>query len=263
MKCGLLIFIIFSMVQQGESQVLKKLSNKLQSKAIEEKSKKTDSKSAFESGMFGNADGGMDLSGLMGQTKDFKAPSSYTFDFQVTMEMGMEKGENMTQVWKYSTKDSFFAMEISGMLIIYDLESDMMVTLNPKEETYTAMSTSMMGMIGNAADEDDSSMPEMIKTSETKMILGYKATKYIMEDETMKGEFWMAPDVNFDQASFAKSIGSYSKKQVALPEKMQGFMMEMNAFDKKRKSTSQLKVIQLGEINEVIDMSQYKNGMAF
>lgn len=207
---------------------------------------------------------GIDLAGMMGQTKDFKAPSGYSFDFQVTMEMQMEKGKSMTQVWKYNVAESYFGMETAGMLIIYDLDSDVMVTLNPKDKSYTAMSTGMMGMFGNAADEEEAgNVPEMRKTNETKTILGYTATKYILEDESLKGEFWMAPDVKFDQAAFAKSLGSYSKSQVVLPEKMQGFMMEMTAFDKKGKVTSTMKVVQLGEIDEVIDLSGYKNGMAF
>ncbi|MCE7056440.1 DUF4412 domain-containing protein [Algoriphagus sp. AGSA1] len=253
-KIYLLCFCLFFMVFEGQSQVLKKLKDQMATKAIS-----GDGQSNEGKGM-----GGIDLAGMMGQSKDFKAPSEYSFDFQVTMEMNMEKGKPMTQVWKYNVAESYFGMEMSDMLIIYDLDSDVMVTLNPKDKTYTAMSTSMMGMFGNTADdEDDANMPEMKKTNDTKTILGYTATKYIMEDEDLKGEFWMAPEVKFDQAAFAKSLGSYSKKSVPLPEKMQGFMMEMTAFDKKGKVTSHMKVVQLGEIEQVIDMSQYKNGMAF
>ncbi|SFU20130.1 hypothetical protein SAMN04489724_0247 [Algoriphagus locisalis] len=252
-KISILAFSLFFMVNAAECQILKKIR--------EEMAVKPNSESAESDGE--NGLGGIDLAGMMGQTKDFKAPSEYSFDFQVTMEMQMEKGKSMTQVWKYNTADSYFGMEMSNMLIIYDLDSDVMVTLNPKDKTYTAMNTAMMGMFGNAADEEEDNIPEMRKTSETKTILGYTATKYIMENEDLKGEFWMAPDVEFDQSAFAKSLGSYSKNQVPLPEKMQGFMMEMTAFDKKGKVTSTMKVVQLGEINEVIDLGSYKNGMSF
>lgn len=241
---------------QGEAQVLKKLSQKLDAKLSEAKASSdtsTDQEGQKQ---------GLDLSGLMGQSGDFNPPPSYKFDFQVTMEMKMEKGKAMTQVWKYNLDEGYFGMETSGMLIIYELDGDRMVTINPKDKTYSAMSTSLMGMFGQRAEEEES-LPEMTKTNETKTILGYTATKYLMEDDTMKGEFWMAPEVKFDQAAFAKSIGSNSKNAVPLPEQMQGFMMEMTAFDKKSKTTSNLKVLQLGEINEVIDMSKYKNGMAF
>ena len=247
-----------------QSQILKKLTEKIEAKAQSEKAtpeKEKDEGGKLE-GLF-SGEGGMDFSAMMGGTKDFNPPSEYSFDFQVTMEMNLDKGKSMNQVWKYNLAESYFGMETNGMLIIYDLDSDMMVTLNPKDQTYTAMSTSMMGMMGKAADADADELPEMVKTSETKTILGYKATKYLMEDEDMRGEFWMAPDVKFDQAAFAKSLGSYSKNQAPLPEKMQGFMMEMTAFDKKGKVTSHMKVVQLGEINQEIDMSKYKNGMAF
>ncbi|MDR7128972.1 hypothetical protein J2X69_001307 [Algoriphagus sp. 4150] len=253
-KIYVLCLCLFFMVVEGQSQVLKKLKDQVTNKAISGDNQSNE----------GNGLGGIDLAGMMGQTKDFKAPSEYSFDFQVTMEMNMEKGKPMTQVWKYNVRDSYFGMETAGMLIIYDLDSDVMVTINPKDKTYSAMSTSMMGMFGSAADaQEDESMPEMIKTNETKTILGYAATKYIIEDENLKGEFWIAPEVKFDQSAFAKSLGSYSKNKVAIPEKMQGFMMEMTAFDKKGKISSNMKVIQLGEIEQVIDMSQYKNGMAF
>src|SRR5690606_3447808 len=99
--------------------------------------------------------GGFDLAGMMGQTKDFEAPAEYSFDFQITMEMNMEKGKPMTQVWKYNVAESYFGMEMSDMLIIYDLDSDVMVTLNPKDRTYTAMSTSMMSMFGSSDDEKE------------------------------------------------------------------------------------------------------------
>lgn len=251
-------FLFFFTSLQGEAQVFKKLSQKLETKLSESKS--TSGTAADET----EQKKGFDLSSLMGQSGDFNPPSSYSFDFQVTMEMKMEKGKALTQVWKYNVEEGYFGMETSGMLIIYDLDSDVMVTINPKDKTYTSMSTSMMGMFGqSAADEDEETFPEMKKTNETKTILGYTATKYIMEDDTMKGEFWMAPEVKFDQAAFAKSMGSLSKNSVPLPEKMQGFMMEMSAFDKQSKTTSNMKVIQLGEIGEVIDMSKFKNGMAF
>lgn len=252
-KIYLLSFSLFSMANDGESQILKKIREQMVAKPTAENAEaKKD-----------NGFGGIDLSGMMGQTKDFEASTEYSFDFQVTMEMNMDKGKPMTQVWKYNIAESYFGMEMSDMLIIYDLDSDVMVTLNPKDKSYTAMSTSMMSMFGGSDDEKEQQIPEMVKTNETKNILGYAATKYIMEDETMKGEFWMAPDVKFDQAAFAKSMGSYSKNKVTLPEKMQGFMMEMSSFDKKGKLTSHMKVVQLGEIDEQIDMSQYKNGMNF
>ena len=250
-KIFLLVFPLFFLVESGECQILKKIREQMTATPTSESNE-----SSGKNGL-----GGIDLAGMMGQTKDFKAPERYSFDFQVTMEMQMDKGKSMTQVWKYNTEESYFGMEMSDMLIIYDLDSDVMVTLNPKDKTYTALSTSMMGMFGNA--DEETTVPEMKKTNETKTILGYTATKYIMEDEDLKGEFWMAPDVEFDQAAFAKSLGSYSKNQVTLPEKMQGFMMEMTAFDKKGKVTSTMKVIQLGEIAQVIDMNGYKNGMAF
>jgi hypothetical protein len=253
-KIFLLAFSLFFLGNAGECQILKKIREQM---AVKPNSESAES---YEE----NALGGIDLAGMMGQTKDFKAPSAYNFDFQVTMEMQMEKGKSMNQVWKYNIAESYFGIEMSNMLIIYDLDSDVMVTLNPKDKTYTAMSTAMMGMFGNAADAaDDASIPEMRKTNETKSILGYTATKYIMEDENLKGEFWMAPDVEFDQSAFAKSLSSYSKNPVPLPEKMQGFMMEMTALDKKGKVTSTMKVVQLGEIDQMINMSDYKNGMTF
>lgn len=253
-KIFLLVFPLFFLVNTGECQILKKIREQMTVKPTSESAE-----SSGENGM-----GGIDLAGIMGQTKDFQAPGKYSFDFQVTMEMQMDKGKSMTQVWKYNIEESYFGMEMSDMLIIYNLDSDVMVTLNPKDKTYTAMSTSMMGMFGNTADAaDDTTIPELRKTNETKTILGYKATKYVMEDESLKGEFWMAPDVEFDQAAFAKSLGSYSKNQMTLPDKMQGFMMEMTSFDKKGKVASTMKVVQLGEIEQVIDMSGYKNGMAF
>lgn len=249
-----LILPLFFLGNPGECQILKKIREQMTVKPTSETAGPKEE----------NAFGGIDLAGMMGQTQDFKAPDRYSFDFQVTMEMQMEKGKSMTQVWKYNIEESYFGMEMSDMLIIYDLDSDVMVTLNPKDKTYTAMSTSMMGMLGNAADgADEANIPEMKKTNETKTILGYTATKYIMEDENLKGEFWMAPEVEFDQGAFAKSLGSYSKNQIALPEKMQGFMMEMTSFDKKGKVASTMKVVQLGEIEQVIDMGGYKNGMAF
>ncbi|MCH7412465.1 DUF4412 domain-containing protein [Belliella sp. R4-6] len=256
---------LFFLISQGESQIMKKLTDKLGQKAISESTesvKKKHEKNPFEE-MF-SGDGGMDLSGMLGGSSDYKAPESYSFDFQVTMRMSMEKGKPMTQIWKYNTKEGYLGMENGGVLIIYDIDSDVMVTIDPKGKSYTAMSTKLLGTIsGNLEEEDEDSIPEMIKTNETKTILGYKATKYMMEDDQLKGEFWMAPEVPFDQSSMTKSINSFGKKPTPLPGKMQGFMMEMQAYDKKSKSTSNMEVIQLGAINEVIAMKQYKNGMAF
>jgi hypothetical protein len=251
----LALFLFTSL--QGEAQVLRKLSQKLDAKLSEAKASSDTSSDQVGQNQ------GLDLSGLMGQSGDFNPPSSYKFDFQVTMEMKMEKGKAMTQVWKYNLDEGYFGMETGGMLIIYELDGDRMVTINPKEKTYSSMSIAMMGIFGQSAEDEEEIVPDMVKTNETKTILGYKATKYLMEDDSMKGEFWMAPEVKFDQAAFAKSIGSNSKNAVPLPEQMQGFMMEMTAFDKKSKTTSNLKVLQLGEINEVIDMSKYKSGMVF
>ena len=259
---------LFILAGTVEAQVVRKLTKKIGQKTANESNqflkndqdKKMNSKS-FEK-IF-SSDGDFDMTSIFNNNADFQVPDSYKFEFQVTMEMKMDKGKAMTQVWKYNLAEGYFGMEISGMLMIYELEGDQMVTINPKDKTYSAMSTSMMGMFGQHAEDEKESFPDMVKTNETKTILGYTTTKYIMEDDTMRGEFWMAPEVKFDQAAFAKSIGSNSKNTVPLPEQMQGFMMEMTAFDKKSKTTSNLKVLQLGEINEVIDMSKYKSGMVF
>lgn len=260
---------LFLLVGNGESQIMKKLTDKLGQKAVNESTEsvkknkeKNGEKSAFEE-MF-SQEGGMDISALLGGSKDYKAPAQYSFDFQVTMKMSMEKGKPMTQVWKYNTQEGYFGMENSGMLIIYDIGSDVMVTIDPKGKSYTAMSTKLMSSIGESMEEEnEESIPEMIKTNETKTILGYKATKYTMEDDQMKGEFWMAPEVPFDQSAMAKSINSYGKNQKSLPDNLQGFMMEMKAYDKNSKTVSNLEVLQLGAINEVIKMGDFKNGMAF
>ncbi len=256
---------LFFMISQGESQIMRKLTSKLGQKVWTESTdsvEKKQDKNVFNEAF--SVEGGMDFSGLLGGNSDYEVPDQYSFDFQVTMKMAMEKGKPMNQVWKYNTKQGYFGMENSGMLIIYDLDSDMMITINPKDKSFQAISTKLMGSFGQASEvEETDRMPEMVKTNETKTILGYKATKYIMEDAQMKGEFWMAPDVPFDQSTMAKSISSYSNKSAPLPEKMQGFMMEMKSYDKKSKTTSKLEVVQLGKIDEVIDMSQYKNGMEY
>ncbi|MFD2037360.1 DUF4412 domain-containing protein [Belliella marina] len=248
---------------------MKKLTDKLGQKALNEsaesvkgKQEKKQDKNAL--GEMLSGEGGMDISALLGGSSEYKAPNQYSFDFQVTMKMAMDKGKPMTQVWKYNAKEGYFGMENSGMLIIYDIDSDVMVTIDPKAKSFHAMSTKLMGSFGaNSEEEDNDNIPEMIKTNETKTILGYKATKYTMDDDQMKGEFWMAPEVPFDQSAMAKSISSYGKNQKPLPDNLQGFMMEMKAYDKNSKTVSTLEVIQLGVINEVIEMREYKNGMAF
>lgn len=267
-KCIITICCLFVLAKTVEGQVVRKITKKIGQKTANESNQlfKNDQDKKIKSNSFEkifSSDGDFDMTSILNNNADFQVPDSYKFDFQVTMEMKMDKERAMTQVWKYNLAEGYFGFEISDMLMIYELEGDQMVNINRREKTYSAISTSMMGMFGQHAEDEKESFPIMVKTNETKTILGYTATKYIMEDDTMKGEFWMAPEVEFDQAAFARSIGANSKNAVPLPEQMQGFMMEMTALDKKSRTTSILKVLQLGEIKEVINMSNYKNGMVF
>ncbi|MCH7411714.1 DUF4412 domain-containing protein [Belliella sp. DSM 111904] len=244
---------------------MKRLTDKLGQKAVNEstdKIKRDQNKNAFEEML--SSEGGLDFSNMLGGASDYVVPESYSFDYQVTMNMSIEKGKPMTQVWKYNTQEGYFGMENSGMLIIYDLGSEVMVTINPKDKSYQTISSKLMGSFSQTAAIDASNnVPSLIETNESKTILGYKAKKYIMEDEEIRGEFWLSADVPFDQSSMAKTISSLSKNKTPIPDNLQGFMMEMKAFDKSAKTTSNMEVIQLGAINEVIVMNQYKNAMAF
>lgn len=254
--------LLFLAVGHGESQLLKKLAGKLGQEEVKESEQDKKNGNPQDDLLVG--EGENDFLRLLGGANEYQAPEQYSFDFQVTMKMGMNKGKTMTQVWKYNTNEGYFGMESEGMLLIHDLESGTMVTINPKNRTFHAMDTKAMGGLGLAMEEEEpEKTPDMVKTNETKMILGYRATKYIMEDEAMSGEFWMAPEVPFDQEFMAKSVSSFGKGPAALPEKMMGFMMEMKGYDKKSRTTTNLEVVQLGPINEVIPMKQYKNAMKF
>jgi len=147
-----------------------------------------------------------------------------------------------------------------NMTTIMDFQNNAMIMIMEEQKMANVMS---MDMISDVTENEDSEAEKtIIKTGQTKEILGYRCEEYKITSEDMEGNIWIAPDIEAYDQSFLKNLGNSTfAKETELTE-LKGLMMEMEMTiksGKKNKSTDmKMNVISFEEKETEIVMSNYQ-----
>ncbi len=199
-------------------------------------------------------------------------PEKIEFDYAIAIDV-YDYGEKKPNRVKMliSTSSNTFGMEQSQggdkNIIVFEGSADKMYLFNESKKTVMAMS-GIMGMasvMGKQELEKELDKDLKIeKTSKTKKILGYKSTKYKMESEEDKGEFYLSTDLPFQwKDSFGGMIEKLSPQFYEKhPEyNQEGMLLEAKTKRKKDKKESKWITKEISNKKMIITTSEYKNAL--
>jgi hypothetical protein len=208
-----------------------------------------------------------------------KAADSYQFHNSFVMEMTSEnakgkKEDPMYIRYRHNNDDEkIMAAEVFGKTVegmpastsIFDFQNESMVMLMDNSGSKTAVVTAIPKNIVQAEDEETPASDDVkiTKTSETKKILGYTCTKYLVESSDMRSEVWITEDVKISQFTAMGSMATKGKKKNPQAQVFANlknvFVMQMNSTDKKTGDKFSLNVTEIKlQDDKKVQMSDYQ-----
>lgn len=280
---SLLIVLLCS--QQSEAQFFKKLQKKIENKIERRIEKKADQKAdqALDSVLTDRpakkrrkstrpnttssdqeSSGNFNLGEMMEAAinrKPVEYESSYAFKLTTVMEMITEQSKPMKMTTSYGDTAYFVQMQ-QGTSIITDFKNDAMITLNEDKKTAQALSMSLMRAFDKGNQETETTNSDNIsikKTGKTKTIRGYRCEQYLISDTDFTSEGWFTKEVNFNFASYAKSMSELfkSNSSQAIVQGNIGFPIEMTSVTKEGDKVT-VKILEIQENEKNINLTNYK-----
>lgn len=200
---------------------------------------------------------------MMGASADIDLPSSYSFDFMISYSMSDASGQES----EYSTwvskgeKYSMIKTSEDPNMMIMDDERQIFITLDDKEKEATAMSSKMMGNMGNMAAQKnagDNTGNNLSKTGRTKNILGYKSEEYIIETPNREAKvvIWLSNDVGINVSQESPMLTSLFQG-ASFGKEQGGFLMELHSIESGGQE-SHMTVKEISKRGKTIRMKDYK-----
>lgn len=279
------VLILLISSQQSEAQFFKKLQKKIENKIERRIEKKADQKAdqALDSVLTDRSSkkrkkstsptptssdqeslGDFNLGEMMEAAMNRKPAEyddTYSFNLTTVMEMTTQQSKPMKMTTSYGDT-AYFVQVDQGTSIITDFKNDAMITLNEDKKTAQAMSMSLMRAFDKESQEkevtsfDDLSVK---KTGKTKTIRGYQCEQYLISDTDFTSEGWFTKEVNFDFASYAKSMSELfkSNSSQAIVQGNIGFPIEMTSVTKQGDKVT-MKILEIQENEKNINLTSYK-----
>lgn len=127
----------------------------------------------------------------------FATASLSAKQFEGTIKMKLTDGRSKAMPLEYSIKGGLLRTDIQaeeGMTatMIMDIAKDEMIMLMPGQPMYMVMPIKQTAAkaSGHAGEE-----PELVKTGETEVILGYTCTKYLAKSKEAVTELWVTEEI--------------------------------------------------------------------
>ncbi len=287
----MLIFFCSFLPLTSEAQILNKLTRKLEDKIEKmgeeeidkELSKEVDKDLGQDTTLREDTThGGYDrtskalLEGILGSSmnpENIELPEDYHFDMSVTYEMTNEKDK--VSYIKYllpssGTKVIGFEMmdedKKAENKIVWDLEREVMVMYQEDKKGNKSLQklpsfTNVFSKQMEQENEEKYGETTIKKTGKTKTILGYSCDEYIMENDEMISNVWIADKFPYSYRDFADVFSQQMKTPgySELSEK-EGFALEMKTTYKNKKArTSELKAVDINDEGFSINNADYVN----
>lgn len=209
--------------------------------------------------------------------KETPVTDQYSFNFKIAYQMTTErkgKPSSINFVMRFPTEGSYQSSEISEiatdksrtkgaafeMVTVLDYSNQAMIMF--MEENKLAQVMPMDDLMLTPATSDESGTA-MIKTGNTKEILGYPSDEYTMDNEDMSGTVWITTEVAIDYEGYINGINNAfskgKKNSFKIPEGSKGLMMEMDMTLKSKKGGKmQMMVTELNEEDVTFKMADYQ-----
>ena len=285
----LLTFLLIGVPAQ--SQILKKLKQRVQQATEDVIVEKAAQKTAQETGKA--LDSLLEIDpdyeqknreqweNMFGQGEsDISIEDSYHFDTNVLYTMEFSSGDENSIVdysmW-FSDKENYMATQVSNiksssnknqempmsMLSVLDEKNKAMIILMEEQKIAQVVS---MDKIQNLAEKEasaeglDPSFKKVEKTGNTKKILGYDCEEFYSENEETRYTFWVTQDLDIYQKNMffniSKSLGGNSFQDI--PKEAKGLMMEMNFEHKTGKGKGKMLVKEIRKESRSIETGGYQ-----
>lgn len=219
---------------------------------------------------------GKKLSQMIGG-KETPVADQYSFNFKIAYQMTTEhkgKPSSMNFVMRFPNEGSYQSNEISEiatdktrtkgvsfeMVTVLDYSNAAIIMF--MEENKLAQIFPMDDLMLTPSTSGESSV-NMVKTGNTKEILGYSSDEYTMDTDDMSGTFWVTTELAIDYEGYVKGINKAfsrgKKNNFKIPEGSKGLMMEMDMTLKSKKGGKmQMKVTELNEEEVTFTMADYQ-----
>ena len=245
----------------AQSQILKKLKQRVQQATEDVIVEKAAQKTAQETGKA--LDSMLEIDpdyeqknreqweNMFGQGEsDITIEDSYQFDTNVLYTMEYSSGDEKSIVdysmW-FSDKENYMATQVSSiksssnknqempmsMLSVIDEKNMAMIILMEEQKIAQVVSLDKIQSLAEneaSAEGVDPSFKKVEKTGNTKKILGYDCEEFYSENQDARYTFWVTQDLDVYQKNMfyniSKSLGGNSFQNV--PKDAKGLMMEMN-----------------------------------
>ena len=251
-------------VKKAEDKVLTKavektfngLVNKLfgsDSTSVDEGSATVDSSGTESKSSFG---------GLFGSK-----PLNKKFDFDLTFEMEItsedKKGkEHVIDTYThYPESGTYIATETSSVLNIMDFGDMKNYSIVGGNVTILDLQriidkANKVAKKDKSNDDDEKEAPVFEKTGNKEVIAGFECEEYLMEDEEIKGNYWITQELNISTETVARSFST--NPDIDIPLHAQGMVLKMIIEDKKNKSKTIVITKSVTKEKKSYDLSKYK-----
>jgi hypothetical protein len=287
-------WILLSLLLMGapaQSQILKKLKNRVQQATEDVIVEKAAQKTAQETGKA--LDSLLEIDPdyeqknqeqwekMLGQGEaDIPIEENYHFDTNVLYTMEFSSGEENSIVdysmW-FSDKENYMATQVSNMqsssgknqemptsvMSVLDEKNKAMIILMEEQKIAQVVSMDKIRDIAeeeSSGEELDSSFEKVKKTGNTKKILGYDCEEFYSENSDSRFNFWVTQDLDIYQKNMffniSKSLGENSFQNI--PSDAKGLMMEMNFEHKTKKEKGKMVVKEIRKESRDIDTGGYR-----
>jgi len=197
-------------------------------------------------------------------------PDDYDFEMTIDYQIETEGEEPVNMSFIIPPKKEKY-MGFTGTdqsqefeYMVWDLDRKIFVMYQQKNGDKTLMKLPNFATVANQDMEkemEEYSDMEIRKTKETKRILGYKCTKYIMENEEFYLEAWIAPKFPYTYEQFSGLVSTQMRTPgYSTISNEEGYALEMLSREKKKNAKATvMKVVNLDESKFSIDNSEYQS----
>jgi hypothetical protein len=165
-------------------------------------------------------------------------------------------GYQMTEI---SSKGETVQMPMEFTMII---DYDHAATVVLMEDEKMAQIIPMETLESVVEGEETENQSTVVKTGNTKDILGYRCEEYQIKSEDMDGSIWIAPDIEIYNQSFLKDFGNSAFALKSELMDLTGLTMEMDirsfSGNSKKPVEMNMKVVSLEDEANEIEMSNYQ-----
>lgn len=218
------------------------------------------------------------LNKMQNAQENVKYDNTYTFTLFSKLRTDVtSKGKTETILMDfYSATDANMmnssSIDMENSNVIIDSKNKTMITLDEAKKTGVAMSLEGFGdMLGDFTknyqnNTSNENTTKIVKTGNTKTILGYKCEEYFIKDSDK--EFpsettaWITNDANISYLDFFSAL-SKQIPTIQQPKNIKGITLEMVSKDLKTGDITSLKVLELSKKTTTKNLSTYKISTGF